>query len=138
MGVSFPRLEIARKRLSPALAIDFIGILKEFHRAFEIYNKEEIKDVLYSTEDMKKDFKEKIKEIFDLFEGIPKDTIDRKTLLKTIEMLSSDENKSRKFMTDYKVLRRLFELLGADVIKADMAKEYGWISQIYANYIKCN
>ena len=117
------------------LVIDFIGILKEFHRAFEIYNKEEIKDVLYSTEDMRKDFKEKIKEIFDLFEEIPKDKIDRKTLLKTIELLSSDENKSKKFIADYKVLRRLFELLGADVIKADMAKEYGWISQIYANYI---
>ena len=116
--------------------IDYIGILDEFERAFETYSSEEMQGVLYSPEDMKKDFLDTLKKIQDMFGELDKTKLDRKTLLKAIELLSSDEKISKEFILEYRKLRRLFELLGANVIIAEMAKEYGWISQVYAAYIK--
>ncbi len=118
------------------LIVDYIGILKEFHRAFEIYSKEEIKGVLYSMEDLKREFLQKLKELMDIFESVPKDKTDRKTLLKAVEILTSDEKLAKKFQQEYKRLRKLFELLGTDVIKANKISEYNWLSQIFTFYIK--
>ncbi|MEW6715787.1 MAG: HsdR family type I site-specific deoxyribonuclease, partial [Nitrospirota bacterium] len=118
------------------LIVDYIGILKDFHKAFEIYSREEIKGVLHSIEELKEDFIDRIQGIREVFKDIPKDKHDRGTLLKAIEVLTSDDVLSKKFLQDYKELRRLFEMLGSDVIKAHMAEEYGWISQIYAHYTK--
>lgn len=118
------------------LIVDYIGILKEFHRAFEIYSKEEIKGVLYSMEDLKKEFLQKLKELMDIFESVPKDKTDRKTLLKAIEVLTSDEKLAKKFQQEYKRLRKLFELLGTDIIKVNKISEYNWLSQIFTFYIR--
>jgi type I restriction enzyme, R subunit len=118
------------------LIIDYIGILKEFHKAFSLYTEDEIEGVLYDIEQLRKVFAEKLKEILQVFKDIPTDKTDRRTLLKAIEILTSDEETGKKFVTLYKQIRRLFELLGADIIKAELAKEYGWITQIYTNYIK--
>ncbi len=118
------------------LIVDYIGILKEFHRAFEIYSKEEVKGVLYSLDELKKEFLDKLSSILDIFKDLSKDKMDRETLLEAIKILTCDETISREFTGEYKTLRKLFELLGSDTIKADKAIEFGWVSQIYAAYIK--
>lgn len=118
------------------LIVDYIGILKDFNRAFEIYTQEEVKDVLYSVDELKKEFLDKLTQLLSIFDSLPKDKVDRKTLLQAIEILTFDEALCKHFLGEFKTLRKLFELLGSETIKAEKALEYGWLSQIYASYIK--
>ncbi len=116
--------------------IDYIGFLREFRRAFAMYSKEDYKGAIYPPEELKKEFIEKVTSTMELFKDIPKDKFDRVTMLKAIEILTSDDQTGKKFIEDYKKMRRLFELLGSHVIKAELVFEYGWITQIYNIYIK--
>jgi len=117
------------------IIIDYVGILKEFTKAFKAYTKEDIKGALYNIEDLRNDFIQIINETINLFEKIPKDKYDRETMLKAIEVLTLKEENSKKFLQNYKRLRKLFENLGPDEIKAKMFKEYKWITAVYTYYI---
>jgi type I restriction enzyme R subunit len=118
------------------LIIDYIGVLREVNRAFEIYTEEEIKGALSHIDDLKLEFIALIEEILDMFKDVRKDQTDRDTLLKAIEILTSDEENSREFIESYKKLRRVFELLGPDVIKAKRFSGYQWITAIYTYYLR--
>jgi len=117
------------------IIIDYVGILKEFTKAFKAYTKEDIKGALYNIEDLRNDFIQIINETIDLFENVPKDKYDRETMLKAVEVLTLKEENSKKFLQNYKRLRKLFENLGPDEIKAKMFKEYKWITAVYTYYI---
>ncbi|MEM2916379.1 MAG: HsdR family type I site-specific deoxyribonuclease [Candidatus Woesearchaeota archaeon] len=118
------------------LIIDYIGTLREFRRAFEIYSKEEINGALFSIEDIRKEFVQLINKILTIFKDIPKNKYDRQTLLKAIEVLTTAEEKSKTFLEDYKHLSKIFELLGPDIIKAELFSEYQWITAIHTYYLK--
>ena len=49
------------------LIIDYVGILKEFTRAFENYTKEDITGILINTDDLVKEFTQKLDETTALF-----------------------------------------------------------------------
>ena len=57
------------------LIIDYVGILKEFTRAFENYTKEDITGILINTDDLVKEFTQKLDETTALFADVPKDQI---------------------------------------------------------------
>lgn len=118
------------------LIIDYIGILDEFHRAFEMYSEEEIKGVVLSSNDLRAEFRMTMDGILKLFAGISTDKTDRETMLKAIEILTSNEEKGKEFLESYRALRRLYELLGPDVIKARLFSEYEWISSVYIYYLR--
>jgi type I restriction enzyme R subunit len=118
------------------LILDYVGMLRDFVKAFEMYSKDEIKGALFNLDEIRTEFTELINNIMKTFEGIPKDQHDRETLLKAFEILTSDENTGKKFLEDYKLLRRLFELLGPDEIKVEHFSEYTWITAIYIYYTK--
>jgi type I restriction enzyme R subunit len=117
------------------VVIDYVGILKEFKRAFEMYSEEDIKGALYSYGSVKQDFVALIKEILEMFRQVPRD-YERETLLQTIELLTSDEKKEKEFTEKYKNLRKTFELLGPDEIKLEFFEDYKWLSAIYTYYMK--
>ena len=119
------------------LILDYLGILKEFKKAFERYaeNKKEFKGILYDKEQIKTEFVKIIKETLEFFKGIEKNYQKREEVLKAIERLS-DEETAKQFLEKYKDLRKKFELLGSDVIKAEYAREFIWLSYIYALYLK--
>lgn len=118
------------------LIVDYVGILKEFKRAFEIYAKEEIEGVLSDIEAVREDFNTLLDELLGMFEDIPKDEYDRRTLLKAIEVLTTEEEKGKEFLEKYKQLRKIFELLGPDQVKARRFTDYKWLSAIYTYYMK--
>jgi len=115
--------------------IDYVGVLGEIKKAFEIYNEEDIKCVLFSYENMEREFKDLIGKIFKIFEKIPKN-YDRETLLKAIEILTAEKVNEREFIGNYKSLRKIFELLGSKKIKIEYLEDYKWISAIYTYYMK--
>jgi type I restriction enzyme R subunit len=115
--------------------LDYIGILKEFRRAFEIYSEEEIKGALYGMESLRDDFNLLLDGILALFSDIPRDNYDRQTMLKAIEILTTDEENGKRFLEDYRKLRKVFELLGPDEIKIERFSDYKWVSGIYTYYM---
>jgi len=117
------------------IIIDYVGILKEFKRALEIYSNEDIKDVLTDFESLGKEFVLIIKEIEKICEGISLD-YNRDTLLKAVEILTSDVKKEAEFIEKYRNLRKVFELLGPDEIKLEYFDIYKWITAIYTYYMK--
>lgn len=116
------------------LIFDYVGILKDFQRAFEMYSKEDIKGALYNLGDLRSEFVTLMNEMMKTFKNIPKNQYDRETLLKAIETLTTRENVGKKFLEDYKRLRRVFELLGPDEIKVKLFSDYKWITAIYTYY----
>ncbi len=118
------------------LIIDYIGILKEFRRAFEIYSKEEIKGALFSIEDIRNEFLTTLSNLLSIFKEIPKNQYDRDTLLKSINILTSNDEQSKTFIEGYKHLERMFELLGPDTVKAENFSDYQWLTAIYIYYTR--
>ena len=117
------------------VVIDYVGILREFKKAFEMYSEEDIKGALFSYDSVREDFVNLAKEIVEMLGGVPKD-YERETLLKAIEVLTSDEEKEKEFGEKYRNLRKTFELLGPDEIKLEYFEDYKWISAIYTFYMK--
>jgi len=127
------------------LIIDYVGILKEFKKALEMYNEEDIKLALTSFNGLKEEFLILIKEILEILKPVCVRTrtgrevprnYERETLLKAVEVLTTEEGKEKEFIEKYKNLRKLFELLGPDDIKLEYFEDYKWISAIYTYYMK--
>ena len=117
------------------LVIDYVGILKEFKRAFEMYSEEDVKGALFSYDSVREDFVALIKDILGMLREVPR-SYERETLLQAVEVLTSDEKKEKEFVENYKSLRKMFELLGPDEIKLDYFEDYKWLSAIYTYYMK--
>lgn len=115
--------------------LDYIGILNEFKRAFEIYSEEEIKGALSGMESLREDFSTLLDGLLALFSDIPKDSYDRQTMLRAIEVLTTDEESGKRFLEDYRELRKIFELLGPNEIKIERFSDFKWVSGIYTFYI---
>jgi len=117
------------------VVIDYVGILKEFKKAFEMYSEEDIKGALLSYDSIKEEFITIIKETLEMLQEVPR-SYERGTLLRAVEVVTSDEQTEKEFTERYKNLRKTFELLGPDEIKLDHFEDYKWISAIYAFYMK--
>ncbi len=117
------------------LIIDYIGLLNNFTAAFEAYTKEDIKGVLIDFDALRGEFTQKLNEVMKLFEEIPKDKYDRQTMMNAIEVVTQNEDNTKKFVDNYKELRKLFELLGTDQIKIEKFYDFKWLTAVYAWYI---
>ena len=117
------------------IVIDYVGILKEFKRALEMYSTEDIHGALFSVDNIREEFKSLIHELVSIFDGLPRD-YERSTLLKAVEILTTDEEKEQEFVENYRRLRKIFELLGPDEVKLEYFELYKWLSAIYTYYMK--
>jgi type I restriction enzyme R subunit len=117
------------------LIIDYVGILKEFTKAFENYTKEDIQGVLLDLNTLTQEFTQTLDQTITLFQDIPIDQDDRQTMLKAFETITTNEKNAKKFQQNYRHLRKLFELLGTHPMKLEKLKEYAWLTQVYGYYI---
>jgi type I restriction enzyme R subunit len=117
------------------LVIDYVGVLKEFKKALEMYSEDDIKGALFSYDNIRGEFVILIQEILEILKDVPRN-YERETLLKAIEILTSDEEREKDFVEKYKKLRKTFELLGPNEIKLEYFEDYKWISSIYTYYMK--
>jgi type I restriction enzyme R subunit len=118
------------------LILDYVGILKNFHKAFENYTREDIKNVLIDLDELRKQFIEKLEETLLLFENVPKDQFDRLTMLRATEVITLSEQNTKQFQENYKELRKIFELLGSDPTKIEKLPEYKWLTAVYIYYLR--
>jgi type I restriction enzyme R subunit len=117
------------------VVIDYVGILKEFKKAFEMYSEEDIKGALFSYDSVREDFIMLIKEALEILKDVPRN-YERETLLQAIEVITSNEQTEKEFIEKYKNLRKTFELLGPDEVKLEYFEDYKWLSSIYTYYMK--
>ncbi|OYD16055.1 hypothetical protein CH333_04460 [candidate division WOR-3 bacterium JGI_Cruoil_03_44_89] len=117
------------------VVIDYVGVLKEFKRALEMYSTEDIEYVLSDFDYLREEFENLIKD-FEYIFGELLLNYERETLLKTIEIITSEEKKEEEFIQKYRKLRKLFELLGPDEIKLRYFEIYKWLSSIFTYYMK--
>jgi type I restriction enzyme R subunit len=117
------------------LIIDYVGVLKEFKKALEMYSEDDLKGALFSYENLREEFVSLINETLEIFKDVPMD-YERESLLKAIEIITTDSNLEKKFVDSYKALRKTFELLGPDEIKIEHLEAYRWLSGIYTYYMK--
>lgn len=115
--------------------IDYVGILKEFKKAFEMYSEEDIKGALFSYDSVREDFITLIKEVLEILKDVPRN-YERETLLQAVEVITSDKQKEKEFTEKYNSLRKTFELLGPNEIKLQYFEDYKWVSSIYTYYMK--
>jgi type I restriction enzyme R subunit len=116
--------------------IDYVGILKEFKRAFELYSKDDVIDrALNDFESLQREFDQLTLELRAIF-GKLVQNYERSTLLKAVEILTTDVTKEEEFLEKYRHLRNAFELLGSDPYKLEHFEEYRWISAVYTYYMK--
>jgi type I restriction enzyme R subunit len=116
--------------------IDYVGILDQINKAFANYAKEDYENALFSIDDIKSEFRELINEMLSLFKDVEKRKYDRATLLKAVEILTTDEETGKEFLENYKHLRKIFELLGSDISKLDFFEDYKWLSSVYTYYMR--
>ncbi len=118
------------------IIIDYVGILKEFKRAFELYSREDsIDKALDDFDSIHAEFDMFIVEITQMFGDLVQN-YERDTLLKAVEVLTTDVSKEEEFIEKYRQLRKVFELLGSDPYKLKHFEQYKWISAIYTYYMK--
>jgi len=115
--------------------IDYVGILKEFKRALEMYSKQDKEYAINDYDSVRQDFIDLIKEIKEIFGELTLN-YKRDTLLKAVEILTTYVEKEELFVEKYRTMRKVFELLGPDEIKLEYFELYKWISAIYTYYMK--
>lgn len=116
------------------IIIDYVGILKRINEAFEMYEKEDWQDVIGDMKKLACEFNILLEETLEIFKDIPKNVADRKILQEAVEILTENEENGKKFVENYKKLRKKFELLGSEDVKVIHFEEYRWLSTIYEYY----
>lgn len=116
------------------LIIDYVGILKEFEWAFKVYSKEDLNGALIDFDKLREEYAELIKKSLTFFKDISKKDYSREALIKAFETITTDEEITKEFIYNVKLLRKKFELLGPDVIKTHLFEDYKWLMVIYNYY----
>lgn len=117
------------------LVIDYVGVLRELNKALEIYSTDDIREAMVDYESLKLDFAELIDETLKIFQELPRN-YERETLLGAIEILTGDKDREKSFTEKYRIMRRIYELLGPDQIKIEYFESYKWVSAIYVYHLK--
>lgn len=117
------------------MIIDYVGILKEFKRALAMYSRDDIQGAILDIKALEEEFLQKLKDTLVLFLEVPQD-FNRDSLYKAFEVITSDKQIEETFQSNYKAMRKLFELLGSAEVKLEFLTQYKWLSAVYTYYQK--
>ena len=119
------------------LIIDFAGIFRELEKAFQMYEKEDLKGVVYDIDFLYTMFKRLLWENLEII-GYPPQ-LDPKEAFKAVsnaaEILARNKDYERRFIGNYRKMRRTYEYI-LPKLSHDERKLYAWISDVYGFYIK--
>ena len=120
------------------VVIDFIGVLGELEKAFAMYEREDLKGIVIEVEEILKRFRATLQQLLHLVGPSPS-VVAEEELFKhvrlKVEKLARDKELERKFTNNYRVLRRLYELIAPKLTRKER-EEYKWLSDIYTYYLK--
>ncbi len=117
------------------MIIDYVGVLKEFKRALAMYSRDDIQGAILDIKALEEEFLQKLKDTLVIFLEVPQD-FSRDSLYKAFELITSDKQVEETFQSNYKAVRKLFELLGSEEVKLEFLTQYKWVSAVYTFYQK--
>jgi len=130
------------------LIVDYVGVLEDYEKALAFYEKEDFIAISQSFHDIEKfaeEFEKLLKEtekLIQLDEYIKIEEqsgkvlkLDREILKELTDPLLLDEERAENFLSNYKHLRRMFELLGVHPIKLKYKEEFVTLTEIYYTYL---
>ncbi|MCS7144823.1 MAG: HsdR family type I site-specific deoxyribonuclease [Archaeoglobaceae archaeon] len=144
------RVNRPAKEKELGMVVDYVGILEDYEKALAFYEREDYKTISQSFQNIEKlikEFENLLKEIEELIElkeyvndvdelkTAKRLRFDRETLKRITNSLLIDEEKAKKFLSNYKRLRRLFEILGPSPEKIRYQERYTALTEIYYTYL---
>ncbi|MBU2565903.1 MAG: HsdR family type I site-specific deoxyribonuclease, partial [Candidatus Thermoplasmatota archaeon] len=115
------------------IIVDYIGIFDNLMKALN-FEDEDIEEVAFNFDELKKRFKNTLSELIQLFKDIKKDNT-RSSLLQAIKVLEDEKNLT-VFKEKLTVLKRLFETVSPDPFLLEFKNDYRWIIEINEAYNK--
>jgi type I restriction enzyme R subunit len=117
---------------------DYIGVLAELEKAFEMFEAADAKDLklIIRSLDKEKDlFKELIVKALKIFEGITREDT-HEGLRRVVDALKLDPEKAKNLETTIKALMKSYEMLQGDPFLRSYLIDYTWLVKIYVAYNK--
>lgn len=120
------------------LIIDFVGIFDELEKAFAMYEKEDLGGAVFNVEEVLGMFRDTLRKLQQLVGSRPFVESEEelfKQVRSRVEELARSRELEREFTSNYRVLRRLYELIFSKLTREER-EEYKWLSDIYIYYTK--
>lgn len=130
------------------LVVDYVGVLEDYEKALVFYESQDYAAISESFQNMER-FVEEFKRLLRLTEeliglddmfredggNIGKLSLDREKLKKLTDPLLIDEEEAERFLSNYRRLRRLFELLGPSPERLEYVERYVALTEIYYTFL---
>jgi type I restriction enzyme R subunit len=118
------------------LILDYYGVFDDLNEALN-YRSEELGDVVFPFDTVRKQFRETFQQIWDLF---PVDTVPRDgshdAFVTAMKILRDVDGAEHQFDTGYRKLRVLYEALQPDEQLRDFVRPYAWVTKLHMLYRK--
>lgn len=117
---------------------DYIGVLGELEKAFEMFEATDAKDlrlIIWDLSREKETFKGLLGKALKIFQGVKREDT-HEGLRKVVDVLKLDPEKAKDFETTIKALMKSYEMLQGDPFLKDYLRDYTWLVQIYIAYNK--
>lgn len=118
------------------LILDYYGIFDNLNEALN-YRPDEVADVAFPFDTIRKHFHETFQQIWDLF---PLNTVPRDgshdAFVTAMKILRDVDGAEKQFDTGYRNLRVLYEALQPDEQLRDFVRPYAWLTKLYMLYRK--
>lgn len=116
------------------LILDYFGVFENLNDALN-YDKNELGEVAFPFQKFHEMFKDNMKQIMDLFTGIPRDG-SHQSAIQALIMLNDDDEKRDAFERLFRNVRILYETLQPDEFLRPYIEDYEWLCKFYMLYRK--
>jgi type I restriction enzyme R subunit len=117
---------------------DYIGVLAELKKAFEMFEATDAKDlklIIWNLSKEKETFKELLAKAMKIFDIVKREDT-HEGLRIVVNVLKLDPEKAKNFETTIKALMKSYEMLQGDPFLREYLSDYTWLVQIYIAYNK--
>ncbi|MCR4661609.1 MAG: HsdR family type I site-specific deoxyribonuclease [Clostridia bacterium] len=113
------------------LIVDYFGLFDEVAKAFT-FDDEKMRKIVENVDGVKEDFKKYYYICLNYFLGIDRTSDGVETLMDAQERLVNEKVRE-EFGSNYRALSRAYEIISPDTFLNPYAKDYKWLSKVYAS-----
>lgn len=115
--------------------IDYYGITKNLYDALN-FDESVVDSAIIDLDVMKKDFKEALEDIMDIFVNVNIEDPSIDNLRRCLKIFIDNQDKQIYFSNKYSKLKLLFEILSPDPFLKEYLRKFEWITSFYLAFAK--